>query len=180
MKIKKILLALIILTLSLSLMGCPKVQNQPPEFKQVVDGEMQDINKIEYQQKVRTEFNPQEMVDNIIENQNLRAIDYIQEGVIIGKNRKYVDISDRIDCISFYLLWTEGDDANFDGVVNDDDEPYYGMPKTDADGNKLYNDQLIQLVEFVFGAGTTMPFTLVVTDDDGAQTTLDGTIKIIE
>lgn len=179
MKFKKILIFLITTVLSLSLMGCPKIENMPPEIMQIENGELIDINHVVYEHVKGTDFDVDDMIQSLINDQHIIAIDYIQTSFIIGKDRKYNDISDRIEVTSFYQIWEDGDDANFDGVVNAEDEEYYGTIKIDQDGNKIYDQNKILLVE-ILSVGSTLSFTIMVTDDEGATTELSGEILIIE
>lgn len=178
MKTKKLVLLFVAALLSLTLMGCPKVQNRIPEIVKIVDGEIVKINSITYEHVRGTDFHPDSMIQDLIDNQDVRAIDYDQSKMILGKDRDYFDISSNMEVISFYEIWTDGDDANNDGVVDIDDEEFYGLIKTDDDGNKLYDQNKIFLVE-ILGVGSEIDFTIVVTDDEGASTEISGTIVIV-
>ncbi|MCK4551803.1 MAG: hypothetical protein KAU02_02715 [Tenericutes bacterium] len=179
MKIKRIMMIVPLLLLSLSMMGCPEIENSPPEIVQLIDGEIVSVNEIIYEHVKGTEFHPDTMLISLIENQNLIAIDYNQTKFIVGKDRPYVDISSDVVVTSFYDLWSDGEDANFDGVVDDDDIELYGSAKTDQSGNRLYDENKIFLVE-IFGVGAEINFTLYVADEDGAFTELSGKILIVE
>lgn len=179
MKTKRIMMLVTIFLLSLSMMGCPDIENSGPEIVQIIDGEIVAITDIVYEHVKGTDFHPDTMLLNLIENQNLAAIDYDQKKFVIGQDRPYEDISSSIVVTSFYDLWTDGDDANFDGVVDDDDIEFYGSTKTDIDGVKQYDANKIMLVE-IFGVGQRINFTLTVADEDGAFTELLGEILIIE
>lgn len=178
MKIKKLLLVFVAFMLSFTLMGCPKVQNQVPQFVLDVNGQLEDVNHITYEHVQGTAFDPDQMVQNLIDNQGLMAIDYDQSKVIWGIKRDYFNISDQIEVTSFYQIWTDGEDVNGDGVIDATDEALWGTVKTDQDGNKLYDDMKIFLLS-ILGVGQTMDFTLSVTDSEGATTELSGTIEII-
>lgn len=181
---KKILLFFSSLVLILAMIGCPTKVNRPPRIMQLEDGELVNVededgnSRIIYEHPQGTDFHPEDMVNNLIENQNLIAIDYIQSGVIIGSNRDYVDISDRIEVTSFYDVWSDGTDADQDGDIDEDDEELWGTYKTDEDGNKLYDQGKIRLVE-VLPVGDEIGFTLVVEDDEGLSTELEGVIVIV-
>ncbi len=179
MKTKRFILVAILFVLSLTLMGCPKIKNSPPELVKIIDGEIIKINSINYEHTYGESFDPELMVQYLIDNESLFAIDYDQSGLIIGQERKYYDISDQIEVTSFYDIWDFDDDANFDGVVDSLDEEYYGLTKTDVDGNPVYDSDKILLVEF-FPIDTEIAFTLKVTDGDGDFTTLSGNIVIVE
>ena len=179
MKIKRILLVVSFLVLSIGMMGCPKIENSPPEIVQLVDGEINSINEIVYEHTKNADFEPENMVNNLIDNYNLIAIDYDQSGFIIGQEREFTDISDQIVVTSFYGIWIDGDDANFDGVVDDDDVEFYGLIKTDELGNNEFDQNKIWLVE-ILGVGSEIDFTLNVTDNEGETTELSGQILIVE
>ena len=178
MNSKKILLFLMVLALSFVLMGCPKVTNQVPQFVQNVDGELVDINHIYYEHVKGAPFNPADMLQYMIDNQGLMAIDYDQTKFVIGRNRPYFDISDQIVVNSFYDVWSDGDDANGDGVVDSLDDEFYGTIKVDDEGNNLYDQMKILLVRSL-NVGQEFSFTLSITDSEGASTELSGTISII-
>ncbi|MCK5732190.1 MAG: hypothetical protein KAH13_04165 [Tenericutes bacterium] len=180
MKIKRIIMVVFLSLLSLSMMGCPEIENSPPEIVQIIDGEILSVNEIIYEHVKGTEFHPDTMLLNLIENQNLAAIDYNQKKLIIGQDRTYIDISSDVAVTSFYDLWEDGEDANLDGVVNDDDIELYGSPKTDQSGNLLYDEDKIFIVEVLLGVGAEINFTLTVADEEGALTELLGQILIIE
>ena len=180
---KKILLFFSSLVLILAMIGCPTKVNRPPKIMQLEDGELIDVedeggnSRIVYYHEQGTDFHPEDMVNNLIENQNLIAIDYKQDELIIGRERDYVNISDKIEVTSFYAVWSDGSDADQDGDIDEDDEELWGTFKTDADGNKLYDTDKIWLVELL-PVGDEIDFTLVVEDDDGAQAELEGVIII--
>ncbi len=179
MKSKKIIVLLTIFFLSLSLMGCPSIENQTPEIVQLVDGEITDINQVTYEYVRGDDFHPDDMIQNLINNQNILAIDYDQSKWIIGKDRPYTDISDQMVITSFYAIWIDGDDANFDGVVDDIDIEFYGLTKTDEDGNKLYDAGKIMVVELFSSVGSEINFVMTVSDDEGASTEVTGIIIIV-
>ncbi|MBI9009573.1 MAG: hypothetical protein JEZ05_06030 [Tenericutes bacterium] len=177
MKIKKIGIFVLMICLSLVMIGCKDVQNMSPQIVQVVDGELVKIKSITYEHVKGTDFHPDDMIENIINDQHIIAIDYDQTGVIWGQNRDYVDISDNFEITSFYAIWLEGDDANFDGVVDDADLEYIGETKTDVDGNKVYDSGKIFLVQVL---GVDLNFTMVVQDEEGAQTQISGQIIVVD
>ncbi|XFA98356.1 hypothetical protein ACAG96_05690 [Candidatus Izemoplasma sp. B36] len=179
MKTKRFILVATLFVLSLTLMGCPKIKNSPPELVKIIDGEIIKINSIDYEHTYGESLDPEAMVQYLIDNENLTAIDYDQSGLIIGQDRKYFDISDQIEVVSFYDIWDIGDDANFDGTVDALDEEYYGLTKTDIDGNPVYDADKLWLAEFL-PVDTEIAFTLKVTDEDGDFTTLSGNIVIVE
>lgn len=190
MKIKRISLAVLIALLSLTMMACPSKTNSGPEFVQLVDGEITSINKIEYYYLKGSGFDPDEMLDSIINDQNIIAIDYDQSGVIWGLERDYVDISDRIENRSFWVRYEgpedlndngiidedEKIDVNNDGLINETDEELYYTYILDEDGNYTYNDFLISVL---LNGMEEFPFTLYVADDDGVYTQISGIIYIV-
>lgn len=179
MKTKKYLLLISFMVLSLSMMGCPKIENTSPEIVQIIDGEIIKINTVVYEHSKGEDFHPAGMIQDLIYNSHIIAIDYVQSGVVIGQDREYIDISDRMVVTSFYEKWFDGDDANFDGVVDEADEEFYGLTKTDEDGNVQYDQGKIFLVE-ILGVGQQLDFTIVVEDDDGASTEITGNIIIVD
>jgi len=113
MKIKKVLFLSLMLILTLSMMGCPEVINRAPKFVQIVDGEVIDINQVTYYHPRGSDFHPDDMIDDLVNQQNILAIDYDQEKIAIGRTREYFDITDNVIVTSFYEIWLDGDDANF-------------------------------------------------------------------
>jgi len=178
MKIRRLFLVMMIGLLSFTLMGCPSVQNSGPEFKLVVDGELTKVNHIYYDYYRGTEFHPDLMVQELVSDYGLLAIDYDQSYVIWGRDRDYFDISDQIEVTSFYAIWSDGEDANGDGTVDELDEELYGTIKLDDDGNKIYDTAKIMLIEFILPVESEINFTLKIFDSDGASTDLSGTIRI--
>lgn len=178
MKTNKLLIFMLLALLSLTMMGCPKIENSPPEFKQEVDGELLPINSITYEHPQGVVFDPSTMVQSLVDNQNLLAIDYIQSGVIVGTDRPYNDISDQIEITSFYEIWLDDEDVNGDGEITDEDEALWGTVKVDDDGNKIYDQAKIFIIQFL-SVNQTMEFTLRITDEDGDATELSGTILIV-
>lgn len=179
MKTKRLLLIITLFVLSLTMMGCPSIKNSPPLLVRIVDEEIIRINEITYEHPYGTLFDPEAMVQSLINNQNLTAIDYDQTGLVLGNEREYYDISDQIEVTSFYDIWFDGDDANFDGVVDAEDEELYGLTKTDEDGKPVYDELKIFFVEFS-SVDSEISFTLKVTDNEGDFTTLSGKIVIVE
>ncbi|XMB71608.1 hypothetical protein RJI07_05675 [Mycoplasmatota bacterium WC30] len=179
MKSKKIVLLMTVFFLSLTLMGCPSIENQTPEIVQLVDGEIVDINQVIYEHVRGNNFHPDDIIQNLINEQNIIGIDYDQSKWIIGKDRNYTDISDRFVISSFDAIWEEGEDANFDGIVDDDDKEFYGSTKTDEEGNIVLDAGIIMLIEFILPIGNEMSFVMTVADDDGASTEITGTIVIV-
>lgn len=118
---------------------------------------------------------PSDVVDNLIENTGLRAIDYKQDYVEIGRNRDYYDLSDEIILTSFYLIWLDGDDANYDGVVDEEDEQYYGQYMTDEDGNYIYETRRMKRKR----VGDITEVAFYVEDEDGLPMTIRGLIIIV-
>ena len=177
MKIKKIGIFVLMICLSLVMVSCKDVENMPPEIVQVVDGELLSITDITYEHVRGTEFHPDEMILSIVNDQNIIAVDYDQSGFIWGQNRDYEDISDRFEVTSFYAIWLEGDDANFDGVVDIEDEAFLGEVKTDVDGNKVYDAGKIFLIEVL---GVDLDFTMIIEDGDGARTQISGSIIVVD
>jgi len=178
MKSKKILTLLMLGLMSMTLMGCPSIQNSVPEFVLNEDGVLSDINHIYYDYEKGTAFSPDIMLTDLITEYGLMAIDYDQSKVIWGQTREYYNISDQIVINSFYAVWSDGEDANDDGVVDELDEEYYGTVKLDDEGNKIYDPDKILLVQ-ILPVGQEINFTLGITDEDGAFTELSGTIRIV-
>jgi len=132
MKIKKVLFLSLMLILTLSMMGCPEVTNRPPKFVQIVDGEVVDINQVTYNHIKGTEFHPEDMIDNLINQQNILAIDYDQEKIAIGREREYYDISDRIFAITFYTF-TEAYYFDEDGnILNTSEDILFTLQPDDT------------------------------------------------
>jgi hypothetical protein len=181
MKLKRFVLAIAVLLLSLSLMACPEVVNMPPQIVQInEDGEIIKINEIVYEHVEKTDFDPEFMLQSLINDQNIKGIDYIQSGISIAKEKKYNDISDQIIIETFLDRWEIGDDANFDGVVDELDDEYEGEIKTDEEGNYVYDAGKIFLASKVFSAGgDDMDFILKLTDEDGEQTQIHGRIVFV-
>lgn len=179
MKIKRIVLTSIISLLAISMMGCPSKRNRPPKFVQIIDEEVIDINEVTYYHQKGTEFLPDTMLADFVENQNIYAIDYDQDEVVWGRDRSYTDITDDIIVVSFIQIWDDGEDANFDGVVDAQDEELYGTLKTDEDGNYVINQQITFLLK-VLPVGGKFGFSMVVYDSEGAKTEISGTIIIVE
>lgn len=179
MKVKKYLLVGLVALLSLTMMACPKVENMSPQFVHLVDGKVEGLINITYEHEQWTTFDPEVMLQHLIDDGKVLAIDYIQTGVIIGNNRPYEDISADILVPTFYARWYDGEDANFDGVVDTKDEAFYGQYKTDEDGNYVYDQDIIDVIGFS-AEGQEIAFTLRVTDDEGAFTQLSGVITIVK
>lgn len=178
MKAKKIILTLLVLILTLSLMACPKVANRAPKFVQVIEGEIVDISSVTYNHVRGSTFTPDLMIDNLVNNQGITAIDYDQTKISIGIERKYNDIAENIVVTTFYQLWNDGDDANFDGQVDQLDEALYGSVKVDEDGNKVLDNAKITLLG-ILPVGNRMAFTMIVTDEEGEVAQISGEIIIV-
>lgn len=168
---------MLLAALSFTMIGCPTRVNRPPKIVEVQGDELVDINEVVYYHTQGSDFHPDDMIEDLIINQNIMAIDYNQTKLAIGKNREYYDISDRLVVTSFYEIWLDGDDANNDGVVDEADEEYYGTIKIDDDGNFVYDEDKIWLVE-ILPTGQEIDFTLKVTDDDGESSEVAGKIII--
>jgi hypothetical protein len=125
-------------------------------------------------------FDPDQMLSDLINDYGISAIDYRQDYVEIFADRKYNDISEDIIVTSFYDRWLGVEDANYDGVVDERDEALYDDFKTDEDGNYLFDDGKILVVDFLTAVGGVVDFTLRVTDEDGAEATISGVILITE
>jgi len=163
-------------------MGCPSIRNMAPKFVVLADGEPKSVVEVTYEYVKGTQFDPNDMIQYLIENENLRAIDYDQEKVIWGTNRDFFDISDDIIITNFYQRWEEDSDANFDGVVDELDEELWGSLKTDQEGNYILDDGIggtIFVLEVLTSIGGEMKVTLRVTDSEGAKAELAGVIKVI-
>ncbi len=182
MKTKRILLFLLISALSVTLMGCPSIRNMAPQFAILVDGEPESVVEVTYEYVKGTQFDPNDMIQFLIENENLRAIDYNQEKVIWGVEREFEDISDDIIITNFYQRWEEDSDANFDGVVDELDEELWGSLKTDQEGNYILDEGIggtIFVLEVLTSIGGEMKVTLRVTDSEGLEAELPGVIKVV-
>jgi hypothetical protein len=118
---------------------------------------------------------PDDVVDNLVENTGLKAIDYKQDYVEIGRNREYYDLSDEIILTSFYLIWLDGDDANYDGEVNEEDEQYYGQYMTDEEGNYIYETGRMKRKR----VGDITEVAFYVEDEEGLPMTIRGLIIIV-
>lgn len=177
MKMKRVLLLMFLSAIAFTMIGCPTTVNRPPKIMQLVDDELVDINEVVYHHPQGTAFDPEDMITDLVENQNIIAIDYNQTKLAIGKDREYYDISDQLMVTSFYQIWLDGDDANNDGVVDEADEEFYGTIKTDDDGNYVYDQGKIMLVQFL-PAGQEISFTMKVTDDEGESSEVTGKIII--
>jgi len=127
-----------------------------------------------------TDFDPAAMLDDLLNDYNVVAIDYKQDYVEPLAERDYEIISENIMLTSFYDIWDEGEDANHDGVVDDEDQAYYDDYKTDEDGNYVYDQSKIVLVEVVLQVGNVLTFSLTVEDEDGAKASIDGVILIVD
>ncbi|MDT8336397.1 MAG: hypothetical protein RQ856_01065 [Candidatus Izemoplasmatales bacterium] len=178
MKRNRFLLLLLVVGLSLSLMGCPEVINRGPQFVQIDGEDIKTINDVTYYHVQGNDFHPNDMIQDLIENQGIIAIDYDQTKIAIGKTRDYIDISENIIVTSFYQVWVEGDDANFDGVVDEADEELYYTIKTDEEGNLIFDNAKIMLVE-ILSIDQKLDFTMIVTDSDGAESQVSGKIIIV-
>jgi VCBS repeat-containing protein len=129
-----------------------------------------------YEHTQGTVFHPNDMLNDLTNEQNVIAIDYIQDYVEVGANRDYVNISENILVTSFFDIWSEDD---FDGELTPDEEELLGQIKTDSNGDYVY-DQDKMLLPQIFSAGEVMEFSLLVTDDDGAESTISGLIIIVK
>lgn len=125
-------------------------------------------------------FDPEEMLSALINEYDIAAIDYKQDYVEIFADRKYDVISEEILLTSYYDIWDGDEDANFDGVVDSLDEPYYDDFKTDEDGNYVYDDSKFIILDFLLPVGGTTDFTLRVIDEDGAVARITGVILITQ
>lgn len=125
-------------------------------------------------------FDPELMLAELINDYGVAAIDYKQDYVEIFADRDFNDISDGIILTTFYDRWLGVEDANYDGVVDELDEAYYDDFKTDEDGNYLYDDGKILVVDFLTAVGGVIDFSIRVTDEDGATASIQGVILITE
>lgn len=179
MKTKKILLFLLLITLTVTLMGCPAKINTPPKFVKVVGEEIQDINLVTYYHIKGTEFTPEIMIQNLKDNQDIIAIDYDQSVVNVGKNRAYNTISDDVVVETFYQVWADNSDVNGDEIIDETDEEFWGTLKTDEEGNYILDESKIFLLEVLMNFGGKMPFTMRVKDADGEEAQIDGEIIVV-
>lgn len=179
MKIKKLFIVALMAFLSFSLMACPEVVNKPPQIVQIQNGEVVEITEVVYEHVKGTTFDPEAMLQSLIDNQGLAGIDYIQTGLALSKDRKYNDISENIVIETFYDIWLDGEDANYDGVVDEADEVYIGQYKTDQEGNYIFDQNKLLLISVVFNVGKEVDFTLKLTDDSGEVVLMPGKIVII-
>ena len=170
MKVKKFLIVALMAVLSFSLMACPEIVNLEPEIVVIQDGEVIQVNEIVYEHVEGTQFDPEVMLQHLINEQGLAGIDYDQSGVAVGSERSYENISDRLVIETFYAIYTEIDDV---------DDSLLGQFKTDDNGDYVYDTGKIFLISSVFRAGEEVSFTLKLTDDDGDQIILPGKILIV-
>jgi len=176
---KRIIMSLLAIILAFSMMACPSKVNRPPKIVKIEGDQMIDINMVIYNHVRGDDFHPDDIIEDLVNNQNIMAVDYNQSGVSLGRSNKFYNISNRLIITSFYEIWVEGDDANFDGEINEADEEFYGDIKTDEDGNYIYDDMKIFLVQ-ILGVGQELEFTMMVSDDDGATAQISGKIVIVE
>lgn len=123
-----------------------------------------------------TVLEPADVVTYLVEETGLRAIDYKQDYLEFGANRDYFDLSDDILLTSFYEVWFDGEDANYDGNVDELDEPFYGTYMRDEDGNYIHNGDRMRRKDV--GAVTEVSF--YVEDEAGLPMTIRGLIIIVE
>ncbi|MFP4479181.1 MAG: VCBS domain-containing protein [Candidatus Izemoplasmatales bacterium] len=121
-------------------------------------------------------FHPDDMLDDLINEQDVIAVDYVQDYVEIGADREYRDISDQIIVTSFYDIWSEDD---FTEPLTPEEEDLLGQIKTDENGDYIY-DQDKMLLPQIFSAGEVMEFTMFVEDEDGAESSISGLIVIVK
>ncbi len=121
---------------------------------------------------------PEDVVQYLMEETGLIAVDFDQDYVKFGADRRYTDLSDDVILTSFYEVWLDGDDANFDGEVDELDEEFYGQFMTDEDGNYVYNSGLSRMRRKNLGDITEVSF--YVEDDEGKPMTIKGLIIIVE
>ena len=178
MKTKRSIMFILVSLLSLSLMGCPKIANRKPEFVQIIDGEPTDINFVTYEHIKGSDFNLDAMIDDLVINQNIKAIDYNQTKVIFGTEREYEDITNQVIITTFYEVWEEGSDANGDGVVNSLDEDLYFTLKTDDNGDYILDQAKLLLVR-ALPVGQKINFTMRVSDSEGSEAEVTGEIVIV-
>jgi hypothetical protein len=178
MKTKKSIMFILISLLSLALMGCPTIANRKPQFVQIVDGEPTDINSVTYEHVKGSDFSLDAMIDDLVTNQNIKAIDYNQTKVIFGTEREYEDITDQVIITTFYEVWEEGSDANRDGVVDALDEDLYFTLKTDENGDYILDQAKLLLVR-ALPVGQKINFTMRVTDSEGSEAEVSGEIVIV-
>jgi len=151
--------------------------NNPDNVGETFDYEDAYGNEyIIYEHTQGATFHPDDMLDNLINEQNVIAIDYIQDYVEVGADREYKDISDQIIVTSFYDIWSEDD---FEEPLSPEEEELLGQIKTDDDGEYIY-DQDKMLLPQIFSAGEVMEFSMQVEDEDGAQSTISGLIVIVK
>jgi hypothetical protein len=118
------------------------------------------------------------MIDDLVTNQNIKAIDYNQTKVIFGTEREYDDITDQVIITTFYEVWEEGSDANRDGVVDEKDEEFYFTLKTDENGDYILDQAKLLLVR-ALPVGQKINFTMRVTDSEGSEAEVSGEIVIV-
>jgi len=149
----------------------PENDGETFDYKDVYGNEY-----IIYEHTQGTPFHPDDMLDNLTNEQGVIAVDYIQDYVEVGADRDYKDISDQIIVTSFYDIWSEDD---FTEPLTPQEEDLLGQIKTDDDGNFVY-DQDKMLLPQIFSAGEVMEFSMQVEDEDGAQSTISGLIVIVK
>ncbi|QWB99934.1 hypothetical protein KHQ88_07300 [Mycoplasmatota bacterium] len=129
-----------------------------------------------YEHKKGTAFHPDDMLDDLINNQNLIAVDFIQDYVEVGADRDYVEISENILVTSFFDIWSEDD---FGEDLTPEEEELLGQVKTDSNGDYIYDPDKMILPQ-IFATGEVMEFSLLVADEDGAESTISGLIIIVD
>lgn len=110
----------------------------------------------------------EDFVEELISNYGLFIHDY-EDG----------EITNEVLPVSFFELWEYGNDANFDGIVDEEDEPYYGQYRTDEDGNYIYNVLIQYLIE-IFEVGEVIDVKLQVHDSDNHIEVIYILIEIVE
>ncbi|HKL47168.1 MAG TPA: VCBS domain-containing protein, partial [Candidatus Izemoplasmatales bacterium] len=78
---------------------------------------------------------------------------------------------------SFMEIWLEGDDANYDGVVDEQDQAFYGEYMTDQDGSYIYREWVLTYIENL-EKGEVLDITIGVIDSEGYISNLNIIIEI--
>ncbi|QLY40665.1 hypothetical protein HF295_07320 [Hujiaoplasma nucleasis] len=129
--------------------------------------EYYDNQLIVYEHVQGDELLVDEFLNSLFDDYGLFVYDY-EDG----------ELSNQVMATSFYEVWLPGDDANFDGLVDEEDEPYYGQYMTDEDGNYIYNNFIRSLISR-YEKGKVIEINLMVTDSDGRSSSIQIIFEIV-